>query len=102
MPEEQTVGNGLRTFSLHALDESSSGAIEQLQEERAAYPRFAPEGAESERDLDPETAARRYLGQALASVSPMSKKTARPSSIFRPRLTCTAGRRTRQRGMAEA
>ena len=69
MPEEQTVGNGLRTFSLHAFDESSSGAIEQLQEERAAYPRVAPEGAESERDLDPETAARRYLGQALASAA---------------------------------
>ena len=69
MPNEQTAGNGLSTFSLHAFDESSSGAIEQLQEERAAYPGVAPEGAESERDVDPETAARRFLGQALASAA---------------------------------
>lgn len=69
MPNEQTADNGLSTFSLHAFDESSSGAIEQLQEERAAYPGVAPEGAESERDLDPETAARRFLGQALASAA---------------------------------
>jgi Zn-dependent metalloprotease len=69
MPNEQTADNGLSIFSLHAFDESSSGAIEQLQEERAAYPGVAPEGAESERDLDPETAARRFLGQALASAA---------------------------------
>jgi Zn-dependent metalloprotease len=69
MPDEQTTGNGLSTFSLHAFDQSSSGAIEQLQEERAASPGLRPEGAESERDLDPETAARRFLGQALASAA---------------------------------
>jgi bacillolysin/neutral peptidase B len=69
MPDEQTAGNGLSTFSLHAFDQSSSGAIEQLQEERAASPGLRPEGAVSERDLDPETAARRFLGQALASAA---------------------------------
>jgi Zn-dependent metalloprotease len=69
MPDEQTADNGLSTFSLHAFDQSSSGTIEQLQEERAASPGVRPEGAESERDLDPETAARRFLGQALASAA---------------------------------
>jgi Zn-dependent metalloprotease len=69
MPDEQTAGNGLSTFSLHAFDQSSSGAIEQLQEERAASPGLRPEGAVSERDIDPETAARRFLGQALASAA---------------------------------
>jgi Zn-dependent metalloprotease len=69
MPEEQTADDGLSTFSLHAFDQSSSGAIEQLQEERAASPGVRPEGAASERDLDPETAARRFLGQALASAT---------------------------------
>jgi hypothetical protein len=56
MSDDQTAGNGLGTFSLHAFDESSSGAIERLQEERDAYPGVRPGGAESERDLDPETA----------------------------------------------
>lgn len=69
MPDEQAAGNGLSTFSLHAFDQSSSGAIEQLQAEQAASPGVRPEGAESERDLDPETAARRFLGQALASAA---------------------------------
>jgi Zn-dependent metalloprotease len=69
MPNEQTADNGLSTFSLHAFDQSSSGAIGQLQEERAAYPGVRPEGAESERNLDPETAARRFLGQALTSAA---------------------------------
>jgi len=56
MSDEQTAGNGLSVFSLYAFDESSSGAIERLQEERDAYPGVRPGGAESERDLDPETA----------------------------------------------
>jgi Zn-dependent metalloprotease len=67
MPSEQGAGNGLTTFSMHALDESSSGALEQLQEERTPYRGVAPEGGDHESDLDPETAARRFLEQALAS-----------------------------------
>jgi Zn-dependent metalloprotease len=63
MPSE--TGNGLNTFSLHTADDSSSGAIEQLTEERAAYSGVLPEGIES--DLDPETAARRFLDQAVVS-----------------------------------
>ncbi|MCX4672351.1 M4 family metallopeptidase [Streptomyces sp. NBC_01381] len=67
MPNQQAADNGLSTFSLHTFDESSSRTIAQLQEEHAASPGVRPEGLESERDLDPEMAARRYLGQALAS-----------------------------------
>ncbi|GGR85962.1 MULTISPECIES: M4 family metallopeptidase [Streptomyces] len=69
MPDRQTADNGLSSFSLHTFDETSSPAVAQLQEERAARPRVRPEGLESERDLDPETAARRYLDQALASAT---------------------------------
>jgi Zn-dependent metalloprotease len=69
MPNELTADNGLSNFSLHTFDESSSGAIDQLQEERAADRGVRPEGTESERDLDPETAARRFLDQALASAA---------------------------------
>lgn len=67
MPNQQAADNGLSSFSLHTFDESSSHTIAQLQEEQAARPSVRPEGLESERDLDPETAARRYLDQALAS-----------------------------------
>ena len=67
MPDQQVAENGLSSFSLHTFDESSSHTIAQLQEEQAARPGVRPEGLESERDLDPETAARRYLDQALAS-----------------------------------
>ena len=67
MPNEQDAGNGMTTFSLHALDESSSDAIEQLREEQTARPGLIPEAVVTESDLDPETVARRYLQQALAS-----------------------------------
>jgi Zn-dependent metalloprotease len=67
MPTEQSTGNGLTTLSIHASDESSSGAVEQLQEERPPYPGLAPQGGERESVLDSETAARRYLEQALSS-----------------------------------
>lgn len=67
MPDRNTAGNGLSTFSLHAFDASSSDTMEQLQQERAAYSTVRPEGFAYERELDPETVARRYLDQALAS-----------------------------------
>lgn len=67
MPNQQVAENGLSGFSLHTFDESSSRTIAQLQEEQAVRPGVRPEGLESERDLDPESAARRYLDQALAS-----------------------------------
>jgi len=59
--------NGLNSFSLHTSDESSSGPIEQLAEERAAYPGLRPPGAARDMDLDPESAARRFLDQAVGS-----------------------------------
>jgi Zn-dependent metalloprotease len=65
MPSEQS-NNGLTTFSMHAFDESSSGTIEELQNEHTNYAGIQPEGAERE-NVDPETAARRFLDQALTS-----------------------------------
>jgi Zn-dependent metalloprotease len=67
MPSEEGTGNGLTTFSMHASDESSSGVVEQLQQERPPYRGVASDVGERESDLDPETAARRFLEQALAS-----------------------------------
>jgi Zn-dependent metalloprotease len=69
MPNQEAADNGLSSFSLHTFDETSSRTIVRLQEEQAARPGVRPEGLESERDLDPETAARRYLDQALASAT---------------------------------
>ncbi|HET9256586.1 MAG TPA: M4 family metallopeptidase [Pseudonocardiaceae bacterium] len=58
--------NGLKTFSMHAFDESSSGTVEELLNEHPHYAGMRPEGAEQE-NVDPETAARRFLDQALTS-----------------------------------
>ena len=69
MPDQQAADNGLSNFSLHTFDESSSRTVAQLQEEQAERPGIRPEGLVSERDLDPEMAARRYLDQALASAT---------------------------------
>ena len=69
MPSEEQTDNGLSTFSLHAFEESSSEVIEELREEREAYPGLAPEGVGSDAELDPETAARRYLREALESAA---------------------------------
>lgn len=69
MPDQQAADNGLSNFSLHTFDESSSRTVAQLQEEQAERPGIRPEGLVSERDLDPETAARRYLEQALSSAT---------------------------------
>lgn len=60
--------NGLSTFSMHAFDESSSPLIESLREEQGAYPAFAG-GVQGLAQLDPETAARKHLDQALASAA---------------------------------
>ena len=62
------TANGLRTFSLHASDAESAPTIAKLRDERAntrsfiASPTALP-------DLDPETAATRFLHQALDSKS---------------------------------
>ena len=61
--------NGLSRFSMHAFDESSAGMIDQLREEQTDYPAFGLDGGEDLSQLDPETAARRHLDQALASAA---------------------------------
>jgi Zn-dependent metalloprotease len=66
MPTQQTAENGLAMFSLHTSEESSSDVVDRLQEERRAYAGVA---AGSESELDPETAARRFLDQALDSAA---------------------------------
>jgi len=66
MPTDQDAGNGLTTFSVHAFEESSSAALEQLRQERETYQGLA---VTEESALDPETAARRFLGQALESAA---------------------------------
>jgi Zn-dependent metalloprotease len=59
--------NGLRTFSLHAMDESGAGMLAALRAERPTRAAFAlPETGAAEK-LDPETAAEQYLAQALES-----------------------------------
>lgn len=69
MPTDRTTTNGLKTYSMHAYEEASSAALEQLREERSAYPGFALDHMAPQRVLDPETVARRYLDQALNSPS---------------------------------
>ncbi|MFC9918418.1 M4 family metallopeptidase [Agromyces binzhouensis] len=67
MPSEPNTGNGLNAFSMHAWDDSSTGALRQLRSERAAHLGMAPEGLSDLTNVDPETAARMYLSQALES-----------------------------------
>jgi Zn-dependent metalloprotease len=59
--------NGLSNFSVHAYDADSAATVDQLRTEQAAFLDFRPEGSQNLADLDPETAARRHLDQALAS-----------------------------------
>ncbi len=69
MPNERDATNGLNTFSLHAFESSSAEVLDQLRQERRRYPGFALEQVAPQDELDPETTARRYLGQALASAA---------------------------------
>jgi Zn-dependent metalloprotease len=68
MANEESA-NGLTKFSMHAFDESSSGMIDDLRGEQGAHPAFALAPTQDLSDLDPETAARRHLEQALASAT---------------------------------
>ena len=52
---------------MHTLDEAAAPMMARLREERATRPAFAFEGIAAGAQLDAETAARRYLEQALAS-----------------------------------
>jgi Zn-dependent metalloprotease len=59
--------NGLRTFALHTYDEGSADAVRALRAERPSSAAFAPAAAGGLANLDPETAARLHLQQALES-----------------------------------
>lgn len=65
--EPTAADNGLMSFSLHAFDEPAAGVIEQLQMEESQYPGIRGMGESP--DVDPETAARRVLNQALISAA---------------------------------
>ncbi len=56
--------NGLETFSMHSTDVAAGPTIAALNDEVASEDNPAPVAPE---DLDPETAARQYLDQILAS-----------------------------------
>jgi Zn-dependent metalloprotease len=59
------AGNGLKTFSMHSNDEASYQNMAALNAAESAHPAFT--AAVSDRPVDPETAARRYLDLALGS-----------------------------------
>lgn len=59
-------GNGLRCFSLHSGDDSASPTFAALAAERSSIKAFSA-AAVSTAVADPETAAKRYLYQALES-----------------------------------
>ncbi|MBG1243932.1 M4 family metallopeptidase [Nostoc sp. NZL] len=59
--------NGLHTFAFHTKDETSDRVANILRTERPSLAAFATTKAVGLRNLDPETAARQYLNQALAS-----------------------------------
>jgi Zn-dependent metalloprotease len=61
------VDNGLKTFSIHSKDEASKSDMAALSAEEAAHPSFAFAAAAGATNVDPETAARRYLDLALGS-----------------------------------
>jgi len=64
MPETPSQ-NGLTTFSLHAMDESSAGVVDELGPGSGFHAGLSADGAGHPED--PETAARRFLDKALAS-----------------------------------
>lgn len=59
--------NGLKVFSLHSQDKASKSAMTALSATRSMNPSFAFADATGMTTVDPETAARNYLDQALAS-----------------------------------
>jgi len=66
-PDPNPTGNGLMNFSLHAFDAPAAGAVEQLQREGPRHGGIRSMQAAPE--VDPETAARRVLDQALVSAA---------------------------------
>jgi Zn-dependent metalloprotease len=62
-------GNGLNSFSMHAASIAGSAMIAAVGSEVEAHPHLGLAGGPTTAELDPETAAQRYLQQALASQS---------------------------------
>ncbi len=63
------VENGLKTFSIHSMDEAAQPSMAALIAEEAAQPSFGFAAAGGVASVNPETAARRYLDQALDSAA---------------------------------
>lgn len=61
--------NGLQVFSLHSNNEASKPTMAALRSTRSMNPSFAFSDAIGMSVVDPETAARNYLDQALASAA---------------------------------
>jgi Zn-dependent metalloprotease len=59
--------NGLKAFSVHTNDAGSKATFSALRKERNESPRFGLAAGVTTESLDPETMARSYLQQALAS-----------------------------------
>jgi Zn-dependent metalloprotease len=59
----------MQVFALHALDRAAAPVLAQLRKESESAPQFSLAGAAGVPQLDPETAAKGYLQQALASPS---------------------------------
>ncbi|ANM00829.1 peptidase M4 family protein [Rhizobium anhuiense] len=68
MAESHRPGNGMKSFSMHVSDAGSAPMFAALAKEQSDLPTFAFEPAATQ-VVDPETAARRYLGHALTSNS---------------------------------
>jgi len=66
-PRAGKSGNGLRTFSMHVLDEKAAPMFAKLSQERTSSPAFSLVGPANVAQMDSETVAKRYLAQALQS-----------------------------------
>ncbi|MGO7837222.1 hypothetical protein [Rhizobium johnstonii] len=66
MAELQKSGNGMQSFSMHVADTGSAPMFAALASEDSSASTAALESA-TKKAADPQTPARRYLDQALAS-----------------------------------
>ena len=60
---------GFKKFAMHVTDDAGKEALPKLRNERVHRSSFAASAATDQKDLDPETAAKRIMEQALASKS---------------------------------
>ena len=78
--------NGLNTFSMHAANKAATPMVNAVGFELAEQPNLGFAGGPTLSELDPETAAQRYLHQALESDSVRGftvSKTAAPDVSFK-------------------